>query len=81
VPRLTRRHPSYRRHKSSGQAIVTLDGRDHYLGDFGSPVSKAEYDRLIAGWLTAGRQLPPPTGGAPADPSVNEVILAFWVVS
>ena len=26
------RTPSYRLHKPSGQAVVTLDGRDHYLG-------------------------------------------------
>lgn len=26
------RIPSYRLHKASGQAVVTLDGRDHYLG-------------------------------------------------
>ena len=24
--------PSYRLHKPSGQAVVTLNGRDHYLG-------------------------------------------------
>jgi hypothetical protein len=56
VPRLTKKLPSYRRHKISGQAIVTLDGRDHYLGDFGSPASKAEYDRLIVAWLDRGRR-------------------------
>jgi hypothetical protein len=26
------RIPSYREHKPSGQAVVTLNGRDHYLG-------------------------------------------------
>ncbi len=26
------RTPSLRRHKPSGQVVVTLDGRDHYLG-------------------------------------------------
>ena len=38
------RVPSYRLHKPSGQAVVTLDGRDFYLGAYGTPASKAEYD-------------------------------------
>ena len=52
------RVPSYRRHKPSGQAIVTLDGRDFYLGAWRSKRSKTEYDRLIGEWLAGGRQLP-----------------------
>jgi integrase len=49
--------PSYRRHKASGQAVVTLNGRDHYLGAWNSPQSKAEYERLIGEWLVRGRRL------------------------
>jgi len=30
------RTPSYRRHKPTGQAVVTIHGRDFYLGRFGS---------------------------------------------
>jgi integrase len=63
--------PSYRLHKPSGQAVVTFNGRDHYLGRFGSACSRAEYDRLVAEWLSAGRQ--PPT----SDLSVNELLLAY----
>jgi hypothetical protein len=29
--------PSYRRHKASGQAIVTLSGEDYYLGSLRVP--------------------------------------------
>ncbi len=47
--------PGYRKHRGSGQAIVTLNGKDHYLGPHGSKVSKNEYDRLIAEWLARGR--------------------------
>jgi hypothetical protein len=32
----TPRTPSYRRHKPTGQAVVTIHGRDFYLGRFGS---------------------------------------------
>ena len=28
--------PSYCKHLASGQAVVRLNGRDHYLGKFGS---------------------------------------------
>ena len=45
------RTPSYRFHKPSGLAVVTLNGRDHYLGCYGTVTSKAEYDRLISKWL------------------------------
>ena len=71
------RTPSYRRHKPSGQAVVTLNGRDCYLGKLGSPESRAEYDRLISEWLANGRRLAGPEE-PPADLTVNELLAAFW---
>ena len=66
MPRLSRKLPSYRHHKSDGRAVVTLNGRDVYLGRFGTPESRAEYDRLIAQWLASGRPPPPrPSGPRP----------------
>jgi integrase len=50
--------PSYRKHRKSGQAIVTLSGKDHYLGPHGTKASRAEYDRLIGEWLANGRRSP-----------------------
>ena len=44
----SRRLPSYRHHKPSGQAVVTVNGRDVYLGKYRSKESRAQYDRLIA---------------------------------
>jgi hypothetical protein len=35
--------PKYRLHKQSGQAIVTLSGRDFTLGRFQSPESREKY--------------------------------------
>ena len=32
MPRLVNSVPKYRKHKQSGQAIVTLNGRDYLLG-------------------------------------------------
>jgi hypothetical protein len=42
APAVPSRIPSYRRHKASGQAVVTLAGRDIYLGAYGSAASKRE---------------------------------------
>jgi integrase len=57
MPRLVRTLPSYRKHKASGQAVVTLNGRDHYLGPHGTKASKVQYDRLVAEFLSSGRSL------------------------
>jgi len=54
-----RKLPKYRCHKPSGQAVVTLSGKDFYLGPHDSAVSRVEYDRLVAEWLVNGRALPP----------------------
>jgi hypothetical protein len=78
MPRLAHKLPSYCRHKASGQAVVTLDGRDVYLGSFGSPESKDAYDKAVAEWLARGRSAPPPSGQTPpVDLTVSEVILTF----
>jgi integrase len=73
----TLRTPSYRLHKPTGQAVVTLDGRDVYLGRHGSPESRVEYDRLLAEWLVNGRRLPPPASPEGSDLTVNELLLAY----
>jgi integrase len=71
------RIPKYRRH-SSGQARVTLQGKDHLLGPYNSPDSKEAYRRLIAEWLeNPSRPATPPT--KEKEPlSVNELALAYW---
>jgi integrase len=70
------RTPSYRLHRPTGQAVVTLNGRDVYLGKYDTPASRAEYDRVVAEWLVNGRQLGRP-GGA-GDLTVTELILAYF---
>ncbi len=42
--------PSYCLHKASGRAVVRINGKDHYLGPYGSAESHSEYARLIAEW-------------------------------
>lgn len=58
MPKLTKAVPKYRKHRASGQAVVTILGKDHYLGPHGTKASRIEYDRLITEWLAAGRHLP-----------------------
>ena len=47
----TRSKPAYTLHRPTGQARVRIDGRDHYLGAFGSTESHAKYDALVDDWL------------------------------
>ena len=71
--------PSYRLHKSSGLAVVRLNGRDFYLGKHGSPESKNKYNRLISEWLTNNQQIPiDNVSTPPVDLTVNELFLAYW---
>jgi hypothetical protein len=68
MPRVTKQNPSYRLHRATGQAVVTLSGKDHYLGPHASAESRAEYDRLLAAWLANGRRLAPAPEPAPRAP-------------
>ncbi len=79
MPKLNGRVPKYSLHRASGQAIVTLNGTDHYLGEYESPDSKAKYDRLIAEWLADGRRSyqSQPQAQSPSR-SINELIAAYW---
>jgi hypothetical protein len=76
MPRLTNSVPKYRKHKRSGQAIVTLSGCDHYLGPHGTKASKLEYDRVITEWLAAGRPSLPNT--SKSDLTITELCAAYW---
>ena len=71
--RRRKRLPSYRPHEPTGQAVVTLNGKDYYLGRHGTQMSKDAYDRLTAEWLAGGRQLPAARRSM-ADPAVPEEI-------
>jgi hypothetical protein len=53
MPRSSPSVPSYRFHKPSGRARVTLEGRDIWLGPYGTSESRQKYDRVVAEWLTA----------------------------
>ena len=46
----TRRDPKYRHHKARNLAVVRIEGKDYYLGRFGTEESKFRYHRLLADW-------------------------------
>jgi integrase len=70
---MSKRKPSLRLHKPSKQAVVTIDGKDHYLGPWGSRWAQIEYDRLIGEWAASGGV------GKAADRAVTvaELVLAY----
>jgi integrase len=75
MPRLSNSLPKYRRHKASGQAIVTLAGKHHYLGPHGTKASRLEYDRLISEWVASGR---PAIGErTKSDLTINEMLAGY----
>jgi len=76
MPKLLHRVPAYRSHKASGQAVVTICGRDHYLGLWRSKASRIEYDRVIGEWLAAGRPDEPPGDSSPL--TVVELLSRYW---
>src|SRR6516165_647362 len=72
------RPPGYRHHKATGQAVVTIDGKDHYLGKHGTPDSRLRYERLISRWLQApgeAAEIGPTSGG---DITIAELCAQFF---
>jgi len=75
------RQPKYRLHKARKCAVVTLNGKNHYLGAYESPGSYEQYARLIAEWQRNHGSLPQASAipGLKARPmTVSELILAYF---
>lgn len=78
MPKLVRSQPTYRKHKASGQAIVLIDGKMHYLGPHGSKASRDEYDRLVGEWLANGRRAKPVESTVEDEgPTIIELAAAY----
>jgi hypothetical protein len=77
MPRPKSLTPKYRRHKPSGQAVVRINGHDHYLGEHGSQESRERYAVLMADYLTVGR-IPDPEPEPDRGQTVDAVIAAYW---
>jgi hypothetical protein len=69
--------PTYRHRKSRDLAVVTINGKDIYLGKFNSPESRREYDKLIQEWLASGRVMTSETPIEEESFSIAELIIAY----
>lgn len=71
--------PTYRHHKTSGQAVVTINAQDIYLGRFDTPDSKAMYARVITEFVLTG-DYRPKQESTPDEPTlVCEILAGYWM--
>jgi integrase len=81
MPRPRTNHPAYRNYRPKKLAVVRIDGKDHYLGAYGSEASYERYHRLIADWLAhSGSATVPTTSALATIPSltISELIWRYW---
>jgi|SRR3990172_5159356 len=76
MPKLVHTPPKYRHHKPSGRAVVTGNGKDRYLGKYGSKASRVEYSRLVAEWEANNARIP--SGRPKNDLTVTELVTQYW---
>jgi integrase len=69
------RIPAYRLHKTSGRAVVTINGREIYLGKHGTIESRLKYSEIIA--RHAGGLPVVEKPAVVASMSVNGLVLAY----
>jgi integrase len=71
------RIPKYRHYRPKDLALVVINGKQIYLGKYGSPESWDEYHRLVKEYQTQ------PASSLVSDPAspgctIDELIAAFW---
>jgi integrase len=67
-------NPKYRLHAQSGQALVSIAGRQILLGKYGSPESREKYERVIFEWRASGRQAP---SRQAQDKTISELLVSY----
>ena len=85
MPRPKSAVPSYRLHRPSGRAVVTVplpggDRKDYYLGEYNTPESRVEYRRLLerlGDGLESASAVRPSRLGVPTDVTVAELIALY----
>src|SRR5438105_12802141 len=73
------RQPKYRLHKARNCAVVTIDGKDHYLGALNSSESWEKYHRLVAEFLASGNNPLPADIGAESPLTITELAARYRV--
>jgi integrase len=71
------RVPSYRCYKPKNLGLVVINGKQIYLGKYGTPESVAEYNRLVQEYL-ANPASTPSAPGASEGCTIHVLILAYW---
>jgi hypothetical protein len=72
------RVPAYCLHRPTGQAYCRVEGKFHYLGEYGSAESRERYGRLIAEKAGAS-PVPAATRDEPKPAiTISELCLAYW---
>jgi hypothetical protein len=70
------RIPRYRCYKPKNLGLVVLNGKQIYLGTYGTPESLAEYNRLIQEYLA--NPAAPPSEVPSLGCTITELIAAYW---
>ena len=81
MPAADRHIPKYRHYKPKDLAVVRIDGRDYYLGKYGTPESRERYHRLLAEHAVKRSAAPgiEKTRDSVSQPlTVNKLVLAYF---
>jgi integrase len=71
-----KRLPKLRHHKASGQAVVTIGGRDLYCGKYGTREAEQAYFRVLSERDAAGGQMPLKANNAAT--TIAQIVAAYW---
>ena len=70
--------PKYRLHKTSGKAVVSINGKDFYLGKHGTTASHQRYKELIADkWYPPGSDPNPAISKLSDEVSVTKLAIEY----
>ena len=71
--------PKHCLHRRSGRGYVRLNGTFHYTGTWGSEEADEAYQRLLAVWLSNGRELPSDDLERPQMAyAVKDLVADYW---
>jgi integrase len=77
MPRPKSFEPKYRHHKSSGQAYVVIDGKDVWLGEYGSKASRDKYHTVLSEWIARDRVGLPVVTNPAGGPTITMLLAAY----